>query len=391
MQTGLADSNYPTQTAAWGDYDLDGDLDLYVGNEPLGGQPSPSQLFRNNADGTFSEVAAAAGVENRRFAKAVLWGDVDNDRYPDLFISNLNEENRLYRNQMNGTFVDITEQAGLAGFPHSFPAFFWDVDNDGNLDLFVASYLTATDLLAQKYLGQEVQETLARLYRGDGKGKFRDAAQQWNLDEPTFAMGVNFGDLDNDGYLDFYLGTGDIDFRHLVPNKMYHNRDGRRFEDVSYSGGFSHLQKGHAVVFADFDMDGDPDIFQEMGGAYQGDKYSDAYYENPGFGNHWLAVQVMGRQSNRSAIGVKLTARFREGENDRVVHRHVNSGGSFGANPLRQTIGLGAAQLVDRLEVFWPMTGKTQVFEDIAPNQVIRVTEGRVPYSRQTVPEANEI
>lgn len=382
LAAGLADSSYPTQTAAWADYDLDGDLDLYVGNEPMSAQPSPSQLFRNNDDGTFSDVAVEAGVENSRFAKAVVWGDVDNDRYPDLFISNLQGENRLYRNQGNGKFSDDTEGAGLSGFPMSFPAFFWDYDNDGQLDLYVGSYATATHLLAQKYLGLDVHESLSRLYRGDGMGRFQDVARELKLDEPTFAMGINFGDLDNDGYLDFYLGTGDTDFRHLIPNKMYRNVRGKQFEDVSYSGGFSHLQKGHAVVFADFDMDGDADVFEQMGGAYQGDKYSDAYYENPGFGANWLTVDAVGRLSNRSAIGTKLTVRFHEAGKQRVVHRTINSGGSFGANPLRQTIGLGASSVVDRLEVFWPRTGETQVFDDVAPNQVIRVTERAADYQQ---------
>ena len=95
-------------------------------------------------------------------------------------------------------------------------------------------------------------------------------------------MGSNFGDLDNDGYLDFYLGTGTPDYHDLMPNLMYRSLEGKRFSDVSIAGGFAHLQKGHGVVFADFDHDGDQDIFEQMGGSYAGDKYADALYENPG-------------------------------------------------------------------------------------------------------------
>src|SRR5437867_6081694 len=115
-------------------------------------------------------------------------------------------------------------------------------------------------------------------------------------------MGCNFGDLDNDGYLDFYLGTGYTDYKQLMPNVMYHNQAGKRFADVSTAGGFAHLQKGHAVVFADLDNDGDQDVFEQMGGAFLGDKFADVLYENPGFDNHWITVQLIGVKTNRSAI-----------------------------------------------------------------------------------------
>ena len=322
-------------------------------------------------------------MTNERFTKAVVWGDIDHDRYPDLFVSNLHGDNRLYHNQGDGTFRDVAIDAGVADFQQSFPAFFWDYNNDGRLDLFVASYETATHKLARSLLGQSVDGARCRLYQGDGHGNFRNVASESRLDEPVFAMGLNFGDLNNDGYLDFYLGTGDVDFRHIVPNKMYLNESGNRFKDVSYPGGFGHLQKGHAIAFADFDLDGDLDIFQQMGGAYLGDQYPDAFYENPGFGNSWLGIDVRGTDSNRSAIGTRITAQFTSKGTRRTVYRWVNSGGSFGANPLRQTVGLESAERVDRLEVLWPKTGKTQVFEAVPVNRIIHVTEGQ---SKFTVP-----
>ena len=94
-------------------------------------------------------------------------------------------------------------------------------------------------------------------------------------------MGLNYGDLDNDGWLDFYLGTGNPDFDTLVPNRMFRNDGGRRFQDVTTAGGFGHLQKGHGVAFGDVDNDGDQDVFEEMGGAYQSDRAYSALYENP--------------------------------------------------------------------------------------------------------------
>ena len=119
-------------------------------------------------------------------------------------------------------------------------------------------------------------------------------------------MGVNFGDLDNDGFLDFYLGTGDTFFETVVPNIMYRNNGGRDFTDVTFSGGFGHLQKGHGIAFGDLDRDGDQDIFAQSGGAYVGDAFSNSLFENPGHGNRWISVRLVGVGSNRAAIGARI-------------------------------------------------------------------------------------
>ncbi len=120
-------------------------------------------------------------------------------------------------------------------------------------------------------------------------------------------MGLNFGDLDNDGWLDFYLGTGAPDFAALFPNRMFRNAEGRVFQDVTTAGNFGHLQKGHAICFGDVDNDGDQDVFEEMGGAYTDDKAFSALYENPGNSNHWITLSLEGVRSNRSAIGARVT------------------------------------------------------------------------------------
>ncbi|HEX7898867.1 MAG TPA: CRTAC1 family protein [Planctomycetota bacterium] len=373
---GLGKVHYPTETAAWADYDNDGDLDLYVGNEHGEGQDAPGQLFRNEGDGTFTDVARPAGVENFRYAKGVAWGDFDGDRYPDLYVSNLRaQENRLYRNNRDGTFTDVARDLGVARPLSSYACWWWDVDNDGALDLYVASYQGGIEAVAASYAGLPLPAgtELPCLYRGDGKGGFREAAAAHGLTRPVMAMGANFGDLDNDGFLDFYLGTGYPEFEALMPNVMYRNRGGKDFADVTFAGGFGHLQKGHGVAFADFDHDGDQDVFQQMGGAFRGDAAANVVYENPGFGNHWLKLKLAGTTSNRSAIG----ARIRVDVDGRSIYRHVSSGGSFGAQPLRQEIGLGTAAVVDRLEIFWPATGKTQVFTKVAADRILEVVEGR--------------
>jgi hypothetical protein len=388
---GLARVHLPTQTASWGDYDNDGDLDLYVGNESsesIAPQSSaiaaPSQLFRNDK-GVFTDVAVAAGVLNNRYAKAVIWGDYNNDRWPDIYVSNYKGANRLYRNNANGTFTDVAEMLGVTRPIASFPAWFWDVDNDGLLDIYVGAYSAEIADLAASALGLPVTTELATLYRGTGKGGFEEVAARFNLKRPNAPMGSNFGDLDNDGYLDFYLGTGYPRIQNLMPNVMYRNRRGTSFADVSTSGGFAHLQKGHGVVFADFDHDGDQDVFEEMGGAFSGDKAHNVFYENPGFGNHWLTMKLVGVRTNRSAIGARIRAEIDENGMRRSVYKHVNSGGTFGANPLRQTIGLGKASVVRVLEVFWPTTGETQTWTNVRADQAIQIVEGDASYSTLTL------
>jgi hypothetical protein len=370
FEVGLAEVDYPTQTAAWADYDNDGDLDLYIGNEHV-----PSQLFQNDGHGRFLDVAPAAGVENNSFAKGVTWGDYDNDRFPDLYVSNMSGANRLYHNQGNGTFVDVTDETQLAGPHESFPTWFWDFDNDGALDLFVASYPYGIEFVAADYFGEEHSAEPDHLYRGDARGGFENVSAAQGLTGVTEPMGANFGDLDNDGFLDVYLGTGYPGYEGLMPNVLLHNQRGTGFADVTTAAGMGHLQKGHGISFADLDHDGDLDVFAELGGAFPGDVFANALFENPGFENHWIAVRLRGVTSNRSAIGARIKVTILEDGQQREVYRHVNSGGSFGANPLRQHIGLGSAERITSLEIFWPTTGRTQRFEDLAADQLLEITE----------------
>ncbi len=381
FEAGLGTAHYPSGTASWGDYDNDGYLDLYIGNESSKALRAPCQLFRNNGDGTFTDVAAKAGVRNYRFSKSVIWGDYDGDGWLDLYISNYKGGNRLYHNNRNGTFTNVARKLKVDLPEVSFPAWFWDFDNDGRLDLYVSAYSANIEHLAASWLDIPVETEFACLYRGNGVGGFDEVARQYNLIRPTAPMGSNFGDLDNDGYLDFYLGTGYPDYENIMPNVMCRNQGGNRFVDVSVSGGFSHVQKGHGAVFADLDNDGDQEVFEQMGGALPGDAYNNVLYENPGFDNHWITIKLIGVQTNRSAIGARICANVVENGDRRSIYKHVNSGGTFGANPLRQAIGLGKASNIERLEIFWPTTGKTQIFHNVPSNQFIQIVEGEDRYT----------
>ena len=385
---GLGEVHYPTSTADWYDYDNDGDLDLYVGNETSPKIQAPNQLFRNEGDGTFFDVGERVGVTNLGYTKGVTFGDYDGDGLVDLYVSNLHDDNRLYRNAGNGRFVDVARKLGMHEPVESFGTWFWDYDNDGALDLFCAAYSTGIGDIAAHHLGVErPHKEVMRMWRGDGKGGFTNVAPALGLDYPALPMGANFGDLDNDGFLDFHLGTGDPYYYSLMPNLMFRNDGGKRFVDVTMAGGFGHLQKGHGTCFADLDGDGDLDVYSIQGGAYPGDAAHDAVYENPGFGNHWLAVLAVGTHSNRSAIGARLRAVIDENGAERSVHREVGSGGCFGANPLRQHLGLGQAKVVKTLEVRWPRSGKTQTLHDVPIDRTIRIVEGQDGFTGIALPK----
>jgi len=379
FEAGMGAVHYPTQTASWADYDNDGDLDVYVGNESVADSRPPCQLFRNDGDGTFTDVAPTAGVTNDRFAKSVAWGDYDDDGDMDLYVSNLGEPNRLYRNNGDGTFTDVARETGVDGPSWSFASWFWDYDNDGSLDLHVAAYPWSNGGLAavvRSTLGRPHGVETTALYRGDGKGGFTDVGVGSGLDRVSLPMGANFGDVNGDGWLDMYLGTGYPDYEALMPNILYVNRGGKGFDDVTYAAGVGHLQKGHGVVFADLDQDGDLDLFEQIGGFFYGDKFANALFENPGNDNRWLALELEGRRANRSAIGARLRVDLIEAGKPRSIHRVVGTGGSFGSNPLRRTIGLGHAEKIVRIRIRWPGSGTTTVLEDLPLDHLVRVVEG---------------
>ncbi len=374
---GLGEEHWPTQTAAFADYDRDGDLDLYVGNESSSKLRCRNQLFENLGDGRFVDVTLRAGVGTGGYCKAVAWGDVDGDGYPDLYVSNIDAHNRLYRNRGDGTFVDVAATSGVGEPIASFPCWFFDYDNDGNLDLFVAGYQSGIGHLAARALGQDLPFERMRLYRGDGRFGFVDVAEQLGLSMPAMPMGSGFGDVDGDGLLDIYLGTGDPQIYSLMPNLLLVQREGLGFADVSMASRMGHLQKGHAVAFCDFDLDGDIDVLQGLGGAYLGDRYRNAAFVNPGFGHRRLVLRLVGSKSARSALHARVRVEVEdEGGRVRSVFRTVTTGGSFGCGPLQQTIGLGAARSVRCVEVDWPCS-VPQRFEGLQLDAAYRLTEGR--------------
>ncbi len=382
IESGLY-SPFPTQTATWGDFNNDGWIDLFVAHENF-----PCQLFVNYK-GKFKDEAAKYGLNLTLFVKGCVWGDINNDGYPDLYLSTLNSRNKLFLNKPGNTpgariFEDISKAAGVEEPLSSFPAWFFDFDNDGYEDLFVSGYDTkrfsmvgedaARDMLGLPPLGE-----LPRLYHNNGNNTFTDVSAAYGVNHINYTMGCNFGDIDNDGWPDYYLGTGAPEYTAIVPNKLYHNLGGKKFEDITYATNTGHIQKGHGVAFADIDNDGDQDIYEVMGGAVEGDRFRNVLFENSSVtGNHWVKLKLEGVHSNRAAVGarVRIKVKMADGSFQNFYHA-VNTGGSFGSKTLKVEAGLGKAAAIEEIEIKWPNAKQsTELIKDVKMDTMIRIKEG---------------
>jgi hypothetical protein len=279
-------------------------------------------------------------------------------------------------------FTDVTAQAGVDRQNNSFATWFFDYDNDGWPDIFVAGYsLEESSDVGAFELGRPNHAELSKLYRNNHDGTFTDVTTQTHLDRVILTMGANFGDLDNDGWLDLYFGTGDSTYQALLPNRMFRNEGGRVFQDVTTAGNFGHLQKGHGVAFADLRGTGFEDVFEEMGGAQQGDAFQSALYRNSGNANHSITLILRGVRSNRAAFGARIDVTVNQANGQpRHIHRTVGFGSSFGGNPFRQHIGIGAAKSVTEIVVTWPATGAIDRVRNVPADKTytLREREGKL-------------
>ncbi len=383
--TGLLSFN-PTQTASWADFNNDGYIDLFIGNETTE-NPHPCELYVNNGDGTFKEISQQVGISVIGMIKGVVWGDINNDGLPDLYISDLNGKNKLYLNKGGNSiegwrFIEIAKISGVEEPYASFPAWFWDYNNDGFEDIFVSGYdsqrlnIAAADEAAAM-LGQSTPAETPRLYKNNGNNTFTDVSKEVGVNWPVYTMGCNYGDLDNDGWLDFYLGTGTPNLNSIVPNRMFKSNKGEEFIDVTFQGGFGHIQKGHAIAFTDIDNDGDQDIYEVLGGAVSGDTFQNVLFQNQGNDNNWITISLKGNRSNASAIGarIKVIVENKDGT-ERNIYATVSSGGSFGAASFQQEIGLGKATTIKEIKIKWPDKNYSySAYKNIPINSFIEITQ----------------
>jgi hypothetical protein len=240
LEAGVASPVGPSQIALWGDVDNDGLVDLFVGREHISlegeREAAPASLYMNQGNGTFVDVAPALGIDNPGSIKGASFGDIDNDGDLDLYVSTLRGDNRLYANRGDATFIDITVPTGVQNPQLGFAAGFADFDQDGFLDIFAASYANTygTTLVTDPEWGKTTEGFVADLLGVPGLDEpariyrnlgdgFEDVSAAWQVDDVHATMGANIGDLNNDGWPDLYLGTGAPAFDALEPNVAYYN------------------------------------------------------------------------------------------------------------------------------------------------------------------------
>ncbi len=257
--------------------------------------------------------------------------------------------------------------------------FFFDYNNDAYPDILttsLASWEAAVEGLKAGYRPaspREMHPDASRLFRNNKDGTFTDVTFEAGLFYPMGVMGGGVADLDNDGCLDIYFGTGDPQITRLEPNRLFRNNCDGTFTDVTQGSGFARPgNKGHGVSFLDFDGDGDLEVYAQLGGHYPGDMAYNAFYRNlKGQENHWLQLDLQAARSNRDAIGAQITVRA----GSWLAYREVKGGEGFGAtSPYRVHFGLGARSELDTVQVRWP-SGKVSHLTAVKVNRVLVVRE----------------
>jgi hypothetical protein len=268
----------------------------------------------------------------------------------------------------------VAARAGVegSGTQNGFIALFADLDSDGDLDIFTGSLAPWEQVLdgyRPGYAPGPVDQ-IPRFYRNNGNGTFRDDSLDAGLRYPLGIMAGSIADLDNDGYQDIYLGTGNPELRRLEPNIFYHNRAGRTFEDLTRYTGLGALGKGHGITFIDWDRDGDLEIYAELGGFFHGDWWRNAFYRNElGNRNHWLQVELSQLDRNRQAVGATVTVTAGQW---RQIQQVTAGRGFASTDPTVLHFGLGSAARLDSVRVVWP-DGRQQTLEGQPADRRIKI------------------
>ena len=362
----------PCFSASWVDYDCDGFLDLFVPNNAGGvfDRHVPNRLFHNNGDGTFTEVTDQAGVGGILPAIGSAWGDYDNDGFPDLFVSGMGHP-QLYHNNGDGTFTDVSIQAGLTEPAVGSVCAWCDFDNDGWLDIVQFVWSEFEDIIHTMQHGAGPADGRPlRIYRNNRNGTFTRLDRQIGIDGCWGSMSGAIGDLDNDGHLDLMLGNGAPPMDRIEPMIVLQN-DGTSFRNVTFSSGLPFTGKSHGTNCADLFGDGRLSIIVAAGGLYPGDLLASTVYCPVERLGNYLNVRLTGTKSNRDANGARVTLIT----GDKQQMREVGGGTNFGCLPGEQHFGLGTLTETTALEIRWP-SGLRQRFDNPPVNRTVHITEG---------------
>ena len=380
-------------SCAFVDIDKDGDLDLYVTNyleynlsmkplidnstgltkyaHPRYFNGTKDMLYRNNGDGTFTDIAKKAGMYNPIEGKGlgVAVGDYDNDGWSDIYVANDTTRNFLYHNNQDGTFTDVGLFAGVGYNENGLPeggmgVDFGDYNHDGWLDIFVTNSSSETNTL----------------YRNNGDGMFTDITEEVGLGTSSYfllAFGTHFFDYDNDGDLDLFIANGHVQdlaelfeekMTYAQPDQLYRNEGNGRYTEVSLSlgGYFDEKYVGRGVAFGDYDNDGDTDLF-----VVNSNQRAILLRNEGGNRNNWIQIQLLGTQSNRDGIGARVLVVC---DGLRQIEE-VQSGSSYvSSNDRRLLFGIGRRKQIDLIKVKWP-SGIIQTLKNVTPNQLLKITE----------------
>ncbi|OFW44164.1 MAG: hypothetical protein A3J28_02635 [Acidobacteria bacterium RIFCSPLOWO2_12_FULL_60_22] len=445
-----------TTVASWADYDNDGYLDLYVGRylDPRQAIPTtfyarngePNQLYHNNGDGTFSNVTEKAGVGETGLCLGTVWGDYDDDGYPDLYVVNDFGRSTLYHNNGDGTFADVTVKSNTLAYGAGMSASFADYDNDGRLDIYNAQIRSEHAWFAEaptvtRYVlnsfRQGVWKTDMALYwemfrqsgfgfvgifqkmasgntllRNKGDGTFEDVSWKANANPLGWFWGASFADFDNDGWQDLYAADGwvyndkgteiEMDFLNNVVSRQKDYKTGiffdpKHFGRTSWHGyeRNRHLRNNGDGTFVEIGRAAGTDLIINSRGVAVADFWNRGALDiavSASTDRHALLKNEVGAKRNWLAVELVGTKSNRDGVGARVMiraqgkpqMREVVLGDGYGSqNSLRQYFGLNQAATVDELTVRWPRSGITQTFHNVAANRIIQITEGKNEIAEQ--------
>ena len=394
LEAGSIRDNYPTTAVGWGDYDLDGYLDLYIANgeDWNDGNPIyyPDFLYHNNGNGTFTDVTNTSGIRTFGgpfYGRGVAWGDFDNNGWPDIYVSNYRiSQNWLFYNNKNGTFTDIAMEKGVTGeesqrmgntyYGHTVGSAWADLDNDGDLDLF-ESNLVHKDLYRGPICGD------SQIYRNNGPGNdysFTDVRSASGVPEKNIGggedelfVGIAMGDFDNDGFQDFFIPQiYDLDYSYSY---LYHNNGDWSFSNVSNDVGVL-VWNTYGGAWCDYNNDGFLDLVTGgKGSADPNTTYEIHLYQNSGNKNSWLHVKLKGRHYNKQGIGVRV--KVIADQFSQIRELEGGSGGHSQQNSIPVEFGFGSYSETVAVEVSWP-SGYVQVVEDVNLNQLVEIEEPKL-------------